>query len=276
MSTSQILKVSLILCLILIPQYSLGLNSEPQTNPLANCPAQYFKNQPSGKTDFKTLKKVIQTYGKSKVFERIHRLSNNKSIVRRDDVFSTHYGIPPLNNIDECTMMYELIELDMSPSELEVQIIAAPRLAREAENTRLDQEARIAVEVAQLYEERARLAVERDRRKNDGKQLRATADNALFLSLVLSLTLALSVALWKMDLENVLRRINAKVFAWTLVCLFVLIILAVFVILEPRKGKGSGGYCSDMADREIEKDKQRNNEALERILIDIEKEKKTN
>jgi hypothetical protein len=274
MSTSQILKVSLILCLILIPQYSLGLNSEPQTNPLANCPAQYFKNQPSGKTDFKTLKKVIQTYGKSKVFERIHRLSNNKSIVRRDDVFSTHYGIPPLNNIDECTMMYELIELDMSPSELEVQIIAAPRLAREAENTRLDQEARIAVEVAQLYEERARLAVERDRRKNDGKQLRATADNALFLSLVLSLTLALSVALWKMDLENVLRRINAKVFAWTLVCLFVLIILAVFVILEPRKGKGSGGYYSDMADREIEKDKQRNNEALERILIDIEKEKK--
>lgn len=274
MSTSQILKVSLILCLILIPQYSLSLNSEPQTNPLANCPAQYFKNQPSGKTDFKTLKKVIQTYGKSKVFERIHRLSNNKSIVRRDDVFSTHYGIPPLNNIDECTMMYELIELDMSPSELEVQIIAAPRLAREAENTRLDQEARIAVEVAQLYEERARLAVERDRRKNDGKQLRATADNALFLSLVLSLTLALSVALWKMDLENVLRRINAKVFAWTLVCLFVLIILAVFVILEPRKGKGSGGYYSDIADREIEKDKQRNNEALERILIDIEKEKK--
>lgn len=274
MSTSQILKVSLILCLILIPQYSLGLNSEPQTNPSANCPAQYFKNQPSGKTDFKTLKKVIQTYGKSKVFERIHRLSNNKSIVRRDDVFSTHYGIPPLNNIDECTMMYELIELGMSPSELEVQIIAAPRLAREAENARLDQEARIAVEVARLHEERARLAVERDRRKNDGKQLRATADNALFLSLVLSLTLVLSVALWKMDLENVLRRINAKIFAWTLVCIFVLIILAVFVILEPRKGKGSGGYYSDMADREIEKDKQRNNEVLERILIDIEKEKK--
>ena len=105
--------------LILFSISGFVTKSEITTGVPSYCPSQYFKKLHPKGTDFAKLSKLIQRYGKKEVFHVIYQLSQHNLTIRIDNKFRSFRGAPSIKYVDQCTMMYDLIRLNLSPTELE-------------------------------------------------------------------------------------------------------------------------------------------------------------
>jgi hypothetical protein len=117
------------------------------------CPNQYFANPLPDFVDFKLLSKLIQKYGKSTVFNADFKLSNSVVTIRVNDKFREFAGPPDLKYVDDCTIMYDFINLGLPAEEAEKHILAfKANEERKKEEKRLEEERRI--EARRLEEEK--------------------------------------------------------------------------------------------------------------------------
>jgi len=88
------------------------------------CPNRYFANPLPEFFDFSSLKMLIQKYGKHTVFNVDFKLSKSVVTVRVGDEFREFVGPPDLKYVDDCTIMYDFINLRLSAEEAEKHILA--------------------------------------------------------------------------------------------------------------------------------------------------------